>query len=294
MGGLVDLDPDITVCFRGEFVGNDILSRLKGVKIAISTEPFPKIICGEFHFTIDSINRFKYFLKISERDFDYIFHYDESSLDFMERMGIRVSGSLVLPVATDAWRPLTGASKAWDLAFFGRSTPHRENHFDALKRDLRFLHVAHGFLGCETIPFYQTARIGLNIHAEKELSWEPRVQQMLACGVVVVSEPISPNREIRPGEHFLETRSSSETHALCREVLENPGRFEDIRRAGYEKITGDLAARDVWPRLFERCLARDFLPPTFDLTRVRLEPFEICAEYNGFEHLLDQFKNDHA
>ena len=32
----------------------------------------------------------------------------------------------------------------------------------------------------------------------------------------------------------------------------------------------------------------------FDLGRFRLAPFEICAEYNGFEHLLDPFRGDHA
>ena len=39
---------------------------------------------------------------------------------------------------------------------------------------------------------------------------------------------------------------------------------------------------------------RDFPRPAFDLGRFRLAPFEICAEYNGFEHLLDSFRDDHA
>jgi hypothetical protein len=55
-----------------------------------------------------------------------------------------------------------------------------------------------------------------------------------------------------------------------------------------------LSARQVWPRLFERCMDRDFPRPNFDLDRFRLAPFEICAEYNGFEHLLDPFRGDHA
>ena len=38
----------------------------------------------------------------------------------------------------------------------------------------------------------------------------------------------------------------------------------------------------------------DFPRPAFDLGRFRLAPFEICAEYNGFEHLLDPFRGDHA
>jgi len=39
---------------------------------------------------------------------------------------------------------------------------------------------------------------------------------------------------------------------------------------------------------------RGFPFPSFDLGRFRLMPFEICAENNGFEHLLDPFRDDHA
>lgn len=294
MRDLVDFVPDITVCFRGEFIGNDVLHRIKGLKISISTEPFPKYIHGRFHFTSDSVGRFRNFTSISGRDFDYVFHYDETSLSFMERMGIRVSGALVLPVATGVWCPYEGTQIDWDLTFFGRSTDHRERHMGALKRDYRFLHIVHGIMGRQTIPYYRTAHIGLNLHAGPELSWEPRVQQMMACGVLVVSEPISPNKLLKPGEDFLETDSAHQTYELCREVLSAPGRFEEIRRAGYEKVTRELSARDVWPRLFERCLEEGFPRPSYDLGRTRLTPFEICAEYSGFEHLLDYLKDEHA
>jgi hypothetical protein len=294
MGDLVDFAPDIAVFFRGEFIGNDVLGRVSGFKIAVSTEPFPKYIHGQFHFTLDSIGRFKYFTNIASRDLDCVFHYDESSLSFMEKMGVRVSASLILPVATGVWRPRKDAPIDWDLTFLGRSTTHRERHLGTLKRDYRFLHIAHGVMGRQAISYYQTAHIGLNLHSEPELSWEPRVQQMMACGVLVVSEPISPNELLEPGKHFVETCSAHQTYELCREILSEPKRFEAIRRAGYEKVTEDLAARDVWPRLFERCLAGDFPRPSYDLGRVRLTPFEICAQYNGFEHLLDHLKDDHA
>jgi hypothetical protein len=294
MANLIDFAPDIAVFFRGEFMGNDVLSAIRGLKIGISTEPFPKDLDGKFHYTSDSIGRFKDFTKIADRELDYVFHYDETSSSFMRRMGISVSGFAVMPVATGVWRPRLGAASDWDVTFFGRSTEHRENHFSALKRDYRFLHIVHGIMGKQTIPYYQTATIGLNIHCEPELSWEPRVQQMMACGVLVVTEQISPNDVLRPGEHFLETSSPSQTYEICRDVIAYPKRFEDVRRAGYEVVTQNLAANDFWPRLFERCLAKDFKPPAYDLGRVRLLPFEICAEYNGLDHLLDQFRDEHA
>jgi hypothetical protein len=294
MASLLDFQPDVAIFFRPEFFANDLLSQLRGVKIGISTEPMPKYLNNTFHYTLDSIGRFKSLLKAAALKFDYIFHYDATSLSFMERMGVRVSGPLALPVATKTWRAAAPRDADWDLVFVGRSTEHRERHFGTLKRDLRFLHIAHGIIGKDALPYYHAARIGLNIHAEPELAWEPRMQQLMAAGLLVVSEPISPNDLLRPGEHFLEVRQPYETYETCRAIAANAGSFEPIRRAGYERVQRDLAARQVWPRLIDRCLQRDFQPAAFDLGRVRLAPLEVCAEYNGFEHLLDQLRGEHA
>ena len=75
--------------------------------------------------------------------------------------------------------------------------------------------------------------------------------------------------------------------------LANREKFEPIRRAGLDRVKRDLSARQVWPQLIERCLERGFRRATFDLGRVRLAPLEVCAEFNGFEHLLDQLRGDH-
>jgi hypothetical protein len=294
MADLITCAPDIAVFMRPDFVSNDLLRRIAGLKIGISTEPYPKYISGNFHYTSDSLNRLKRFTRVAVQEFDYLFHYDWASLSFLELMGLRVSGSFVLPVATGVWRPPKQTSHIRDLTFIGRSTEHRERHFGLLKRDCNFLHIAHGVVGQEALTHYHSAPIGLNIHAEPELSWEPRVQQLMACGLLVVSEPISPNNVFTPGEHFVQTNDPYQTYQICREILAQPAKYEATRRAGYQQVLNELSARQVWPRLFERCIDRDFPLPAFDLARVRLAPFEICAEYNGFEHLLDPFRGEHA
>jgi hypothetical protein len=290
MPDLMEFDPDVAIFFRVECFSNSLLSRLKGMKIAISTEPFPKYIDDSFHYTSDSIRRFKSFLKIAQLGFDYIFHYDATSLRFLEQMGVRLSGPFMLPVATATWRGEAPSHPDWDVIFVGRSTIHREMHFGPLKRDLRFLHISHGVVGKEALAFYSRSRIGLNVHSEPELAWEPRVQQLMAAGILVVSEPISPNDLLLPGEHYLEVRSPWETYQTCLGILESPEKFEIVRRAGHERVHRELSARKVWPTLIERCLDRDFSKPTFDLAQVRLAPLEICAEFDGFEHLLDQLR----
>src|SRR5258708_1245828 len=66
---LVAFLPDITVVFRGEFLPATLLARLSGVKIAISSEPMPKILDGQLMQTADSLGRFQLFLTIFERPF---------------------------------------------------------------------------------------------------------------------------------------------------------------------------------------------------------------------------------
>jgi len=102
-------------------------------------------------------------------------------------MGLRVSGSFVLPVA-----PRFGARPSTP-AISGTSTssdapPNTASVTSGLlKRDCNFLHIAHGVVRQEALAYYHSAPIGLNIHADSELSWEPRVQQLMTCGLLVVS-----------------------------------------------------------------------------------------------------------
>lgn len=293
MSPLIEFRPDISICFRPEYFSKELLAALSGIKVGISTEPFPKCVDGKFYYSLDSISRFRNLLQAAPLGFDFIFHYDSSSLSFMAEMGINLSGTVALPVATRTWTPPRGAERAntWDVVFLGRSTTHREKHFLPLKRDLRFLHISHGIMGKDMLPFYHASTIGLNIHSEPELMWEPRVQQLMAAGLLVVSEPISPNEILVPGEHFIETSDPSSTYEICKKIAKDPGQFEHIRRAGYERVGDLLSAHQVWSSLISGCLEGAFPRPLFDLERVHLGPLEICAEFSGFEHLLHEFQN---
>jgi Glycosyl transferases group 1 len=295
MQDLLSFRPDITIFFRGEYASRELVAALSGIKVAFSTEPFPKLIAGKFHYTLDSINRFKAFLRTAERSFDYVFHYDEASQRFIELMGIRLSGYQPLPVATQIWRPPSDPpEKQWDIVFIGRSTEHRERFFGPLKRDLKFLHISHGVHGTDAIAHYTAARIALNIHAEPELSWESRVQTIMACGVLVASEPLSPNPFLVPGEHYVEASSPAKLYDKCRYILSHEQEFDRVRTEAREVVDNRLSSRAVFPAMITACATGRVPRPAYALHRVRLAPLEVCAEYKGFEHLLDQLANEYA
>jgi hypothetical protein len=295
MRDLISFSPDLTVFFHGEYASGDLVAALPGIKVCYSTEPFPKLIDNKFHYTMDSVTRFKSFLRTADRKFDYVFHYDEASRKFIELMGIRLSGYQPLPVATRMWRPPScPPPKKWDVVFIGRSTEHRERLFGPLKRDLRFLHIAHGIAGGDAMAYYHAGHIAVNVHAEPELSWESRVQLMMACGVLVVSEPLSPNSYLLPGRHYVEATSPQHLYDKCQEVLSREGDYEGMRVAARELVDERLSTRRVFPPLFAACASGQLAKPAYALHRVRLAPLEVCAEYSRFEHLLDQLANEHS
>src|SRR5262245_48650989 len=191
---LLDFNADVNFVFRGELLPVPVVEKLSGTRISFSTEPFPKIISGALAYTLDSLERFKMFVETFDRPYDFIFHYDAASTSFLESQDIRLSNFGPLPIATETYRPL-GVPKSRDVLFLGRSTPHLEKFLGLLKRDLDVFHVAHGLpsnlaernIEREFLPVVCSFKLVLNIHAEPELSWEPRIQQMLACGALVVS-----------------------------------------------------------------------------------------------------------
>jgi Glycosyl transferases group 1 len=263
---LVAFRPDLTVVFRGEFLPTALLPGLSGIKIAISSEPMPKVLDGKLVCTDESLERFRLFLGIADKSFDFIFHHDQSSESFFESQGVQLSGFIPLPIATEALRPF-GTGPWRDILFFGRSTPHREEFLGPLKREFDVLHIAHGFPGPNAaierdfLPIVASFHIALNIHAADELCWEPRVQQLLACGALVVSEPISPNPYLVAGRDYLTATSANAFYKTCREILADSGKYDYIRKSGLAQVREQLSAKTVFPKLFDNIISGAYQRP---------------------------------
>lgn len=247
---LTNYDADVNIFFRGEHFPEEVLSHLSGVKINLSSEPFPRYIDGKLEYTYDSFNRYLDFRKIRYKKFDYIFHYDESSLDFMARDGLHLSGAFPFPVATDTYfRAET--EKLWDLFFIGRSSRHREKYFNHLKHTRNFLHIAHGIWGPPLVKYIHESSICLNIHAENEVSWEPRLQMLLASGAFVISEKITPNPILRPNIDYVEIKTPQELHEAVAYYLAHPFERQEIAESGFQRVRHKLNAIVEFSRLIK-------------------------------------------
>jgi len=245
---LLSFDADYNFFFRGEFVPNKVLENLTGVKINLSSEPFPRRIDNKIEFTRDSLNRFAAFRKIRNKPFDFVFHYDKSSLNFMQKDGLFLSGEFAFPVATNTYKPMK-LDKKWDLLFVGRSTQHRESIFNPLKHHFDFLHIAHGIWSADLVELINQSRICLNVHAEAEISWEPRLQMLLACDAFVISEPITPNDYYQPGIDYIEITRNGKWAEVVKYYLNNPEERQKIAENGYQRTLELLDSKIVFKAL---------------------------------------------
>jgi glycosyltransferase involved in cell wall biosynthesis len=247
---LVEFNADCNIFFRGEFFPNEILKKIKGKKIALSSEPFPRKINGKWEYTLDSLKRYFNFRKIRNKNFDYIFHYDISSKELFEKDGILISGEFTFPVATETYKKSTDNNKKWDIFFIGRSTKHREDLFGPLKHKFNFLHIAHGVWGPELVEYINKSKICINAHAEEEISWEPRMQMLLSSGAFVLSEKITPNPYLKPGTDYVEFSGKYDLIEKFEYYLNRKNEREKITENAQKKIINTFDAKKRFYQLF--------------------------------------------
>ena len=244
-------NPDVILIFRADFLPFDFFERLDCIKIAISSEPFPRYIDGWLEYSFDSVLRYLFFRKnIRFKNIDYLFHYDEASLEYMRKDGLMLSGAFHFPVATQVYFPRPD-EKSWDIFFIGRDTRHREKFFLPLKKDFNFLHIAHGIYGEGLMQYISQSSICVNVHAEDEVSWEPRMQMLLAAGAFVISEKITPNDVLRPGIDYVEASSPADMYQKIDFYLQHPDLMKKISDSGRARILMKLQSSKIFPGLIE-------------------------------------------
>jgi hypothetical protein len=280
---LIDYDADYNFFFRGEFANKCLLDKLSGKNIALSSEPFPRYIGKNLVFTKDSLRRYIEFRRqIRTLPFDYIFHYDEASLKLMERDGLHLSGSFAFPVATETYKEQQ-ANKKWDLFFIGRSTDHREKYFGPLKHYFNFLHICHGIYGPSLINYTAQSAICLNVHAEPEVSWEPRMQMLLATGAFVISEKITPNRYLRPGIDYIEATTPIDMKEKVEYYLENEEARQYIATTGRERVIDLLDSKTCFLELIQNIRSGQIRSCKSTRPSSIIELVDGC--YRGLDHL---------
>ncbi|MER2267825.1 glycosyltransferase family protein [Methylobacterium oxalidis] len=205
--------PDILFAFRPELVPLSILLSFSGVKIGFSSEIFPKRVGNKIHADMSHIAKFDFFDNNVIRKYDFMFHYDVASREFLEERRIYMSDFPPYPLSTSLFFE-ERVERDIDVLFIGRVSPRRYSLLEPLKRkNIRLVSIDHGFYGDELITLLRRSKIVLNIHAENHISFEPRSLIGAAAGSVVVTEAIHV-------PHWLKENPFVYTNEICSNLEE--------------------------------------------------------------------------
>jgi hypothetical protein len=244
------LDPDVVLVFRPEIVPHGLLGSLRALTIGYLTEPLPRE-GGRDHPDLHA--RMGWLEQVDAQNFDRIVSFDPLIAETAANL-LPVWRSLPIPVADSLYMEVRPRAHPPSLLFIGRSTAHREELLASIKRKHAIVHIGHGLFGEQLLRFLRRADVQLNLHNNPYPSFENRVCVALAAGHLVISEPLSPRHELRPGIDYLEIDTPAKLLALIDHLAEEPDAYADVQAAGHSQAERFRASR-VYPQLVRDALA---------------------------------------
>ncbi|MGN6373435.1 MAG: glycosyltransferase family protein [Solirubrobacteraceae bacterium] len=250
LGALQELDPDVVLVFRPEIVPPGLFDSLRALTIGYLTEPLPR---DEYSRHPDLHARMSWLKQVDPGNFDRIVSFDPLIAETASNV-LPVWRSLPIPVADSLFMDVCRRSDPPRLLFVGRSTPHREQLLEPIKRAHPIVHIGHGLFGERLARFFREADVQLNLHNNPYPSFENRVCIALAAGHLVISEPLSPLHGLEPGRDHLEARDAEQLRALVDRLFAEPNAFLELQQAGRDQAERFRASR-VYPSLVRDALA---------------------------------------
>jgi hypothetical protein len=244
LGSLQELDPDVVLVFRPEIIPAGLFDSLRAVTVGYLTEPLPRAV-GSEHPDLQA--RMKWLEQVDAGNFDRVVSFDPLIAETAASV-LPVWRSLPIPVADSLYMDVRERTHPPRLLFVGRSTEHRERLLGPVKHSHPIVHIGHGLYDKPLMRFLRSADVQLNLHNNPYPSFENRVCIALAAGHLVVSEPLSPSHELRPGIDYLEVDGPQPLLELVEELSATPGAYADVQAAGRRQAER-FRASSVYPQL---------------------------------------------
>jgi len=118
------------------------------------------------------------------------------------------------------------------------------------------------------VDYINQSKICMNVHAEAEISWEPRVQMLLSCGAFVISEKITPNKLLRPGVDYVEIASPGEAYEASEYFLNHEEERIKFAQSARARIIQLFNAEHNFKMLIEGIANKSF--PRFQSGKPRI------------------------
>jgi hypothetical protein len=246
---LEEWDPDVVLAFRPEILPAGALAGLRAVRCGFLTEPLPRR-GAESHPDLD--RRLADLEQLDPANVDRVISFDPLITPTVEDH-VPVWRTQPIPVADRYFAPVAAPRQSRHALFTGRSTAHRERLLAPGKHAFELAHLAHGVTDERLIAFLRDADVGINLHNEDYPTFENRVCVYLAAGLLLLSEPLSPEHGLIAGSDFIELRTPDDLLASLTAFDEHAEAFRPMRERG-RRLAERWRASFVYPRLVTELL----------------------------------------
>jgi hypothetical protein len=242
--------PHVVFVFRPEIVPVGLFRELESITIGYLTEPLPRP-GGMTHPDLE--RRRGYLAELDPLNFDRIACFDPMVAPTVEEVS-PVWRSFPLPVSDSCYGRVQEWRSPPRSLFVGRSTVHRDLFLDPVKHEFDVIHVAHGITDELLKQFLRDCDIGINLHNHAYPTFENRVSLLMAAGLLVLSEPLTPTHGLEPGLDYVEMLYPWQLRSVIFNVLRHPAAYDRVRARGRMKAEMFRASR-VFPRITRDLLA---------------------------------------
>jgi hypothetical protein len=156
--------------------------------------------------------------------------------------------SVPLPVDDRMYAPVGPPRHPPRALFLGSSSAYRERFLIQAKHEHDLLHYAHGLWGDALREVLARTDVGINVHTDRQPSFENRVLLHLAAGHLLLSEPLSPLHGLEAEIDFIPIMRPDELLTVLGALARRPDLHDRVRLRGRAKAE-DYRASRVWPRL---------------------------------------------
>lgn len=231
--------PDIVIAFKPESFPPDFFKSISGEKIGWFTEPIPRSTGLLTGLSLSSQTRDLRRRKgaLADKDFSQFnkfISYDPYISDSLADL-VDVWRSFPLPVDDHYYVDEVSVTGPAMFGFLGRTTKHRDKFLLPALHSTDLLYVSHGAFGSTLDYLLKQINVGVNLHNEDYPNFENRVPLHLACGHLVVSEPLSPRHGLEPDTDFLEIGTPREFLLTLSAIIDDFSSFHPARVRGRMK-----------------------------------------------------------
>jgi hypothetical protein len=239
-------DPGVVVVFRPDIVPAGLFAGLPAATLGFLTEPLPRGNGAPAHEDLE--RRLWELHQVEPGNFDRIVSFDPLIADSAAQAGLEPWRSVPLPVGDRYFGPVEPRVGRPRVLFVGRGTEHREQMLAPVKHEFDLLHMAFGVGEDDLEPLLREHDVGVNLHNHAYPSFENRVSIYLAAGLLVLSEPLSPQHGLEPDLDYLVCERPHEFVDTLERFTRFPGIYDRVRHRGRRKAELFRASR-VWPRV---------------------------------------------